>query len=588
MSVRIRMLTNRRLEHLAARTLRLHLRHHLRAWQDATSFYLHVSSRFQRATRESVLKCLQDWKDFLVTRGAIQQNLGLLCGALLVARQNRTTAWIEEVKRGQQAEDVVEMRSNSLTKKAALDHWRVKCVIISAMLPGTGVQRRHAQTLRAVRKCFVEWNTYTKYHLSLGRKLSCFICRRVDQTVAIYFDSWVSFARAQRVMLRRTQRALHFMRQTSCASIFSSWKIYHVLHRRKCRLHQVCAARSQRRGDTLLSTAVKHWQGITQCGKVHDEMSLRMTAKDEITSRLQHLACAQLLKSAIAACETVRERQHFAIRALFTYVRQKKQQRRTRQLMLLSTAVRRKTRRSHTVWKMWYQQAVSSRLEAIEQHISTFAQLATSVETRRETHEQSMEEMTSILRLRFASWETELLETQTLLHASCESFLPDTGEAQMNTSRDYNNLSSLNSTSHSAVSHRPGDLGMRPGSCNVASAREGGRRGEREHGSHGGAQLEGVLGWSVTPCLTSAVGPHQDADMYIGGREAIMVNVVKSDGKLSASGGDRGDGDGEQEPESRSDSELSPFEAKDVEDKWQRQVPRPVSPAHCTNANPQE
>lgn len=36
MSVRIRMLTNRRLEHIAARTLRLHLRDYLRAWQDGT------------------------------------------------------------------------------------------------------------------------------------------------------------------------------------------------------------------------------------------------------------------------------------------------------------------------------------------------------------------------------------------------------------------------------------------------------------------------------------------------------------------------------------------------------------------------
>lgn len=449
------------------------------------------------------------------------------------------------------------------------------------MLPGTGVQRRQAQTQRAVRKCFGKWGAYKKYYLSLGRKLSCFICRRVDETVAIYFGSWVVFTTAQRVMSRRTQRALHFMRNTSFASIFSCWKLFHDLHHRKSRLHQTCAARSQCRGAKLVSAAVMHWQGVTQCGKVHDEMSLRMTAKDEVTSRLKHLSCAQLFKSTITTCEMMRGRQHFAIRALFEYVRQKKLHRRTRQLMLLSTAVRRKTRLLHTVWKTWYQHTLSSRLEAIEQHISTFAQLATSIETRRETHEQSMEEMISILHLRFASWETELLETQTLLHASCESFLPDTDEAarQMSTIHDHNNLG--NSTSNSAVSPTSDIWGRSPGGRNVVSAREGDRGGESEQDSHGGAQ--GLLGRSVTPSFSSVVYPLQEADTCIAGQGIMAVNVVKMDGRFG--GGDSGDRDGEHD----ADSELRPFEVRDVEDKWQSFfMPRPLSPAHSTNANPQE
>lgn len=61
----------------------------------------------------------------------------------------------------------------------------------------------------------------------------------------------------------------------------------------------------------------------------------------------------------------------------------------------------------------------------LSRHISISMERARAAEAQQVERERAMHDMTTALKAKFAGWEAEVLETQTLLHASCDSLLVD-------------------------------------------------------------------------------------------------------------------------------------------------------------------
>jgi hypothetical protein len=414
MIVQIRCLSNRRLEHLAARTLRLKLRQHLCAWRETNTLRRAVSSRHRFAMMGSIGQFMQEWTSFVDRRSIVLQKLAHMTCALLAARRQQNAIWLEILTRGHRASAMVVMRVNSIHKKTAFDRWHFKCLLATAM---PGVQRR--ERARKKRGAFVRWCNHTSYCANLGRKLSQFIHRRKECRIAGRFVMWTLLKR----VTRRRTRAEPFRRRKLLASVVSDWCRCLDMLQRTLFCQRVCTAQARCSQKKLLVKFVQIWQQMVQLSKFEDGVSSQLIAYQRKLKQLQHLSCAQLYMSTLQGCEMRRGRQHGTFRALAEYVNQKRMHRRTRRLMLTSTAARRQGRLMHSVWRAWFKHVVNSRLQTIERHMQTYLCLAATVESQRHSQEQGLEEMISSVRCKFANWETELLETQTLLHATCETFL---------------------------------------------------------------------------------------------------------------------------------------------------------------------
>ena len=68
---------------------------------------------------------------------------------------------------------------------------------------------------------------------------------------------------------------------------------------------------------------------------------------------------------------------------------------------------------------------MADRIWMRSRHISISMERARAVEAHQVERERAMHDTTSALKAKFADWEAEMLETQTLLHASCDSLLVD-------------------------------------------------------------------------------------------------------------------------------------------------------------------
>jgi hypothetical protein len=414
MIVQIRCLSNRRLEHLAARTLRLKLRQHLCAWRESNALLRAVSSRHRFAMMGSIGQFMQEWTNFVDRRSIVQQKMAHITCALLAARRQQNAIWLEILTRGHRASAMVVMRVNSIHKKTAFDRWHFKCLLATAT---PGVQRR--EKARRKRGAFVRWCNHTSYCANLGRKLSQFIHHRKECRIVGSFAMWTLLKR----VTRRRARAEPFRMRKLLASVVSDWRRCLDMLQRTLFCQRVCTVQARCSQKKLLVKFVQIWQQMVQLSKFEDGVSSQLIAEQRKIKQLQHLSCAQLYMSTVQGCEMRRGRQQGAFRALAEYVNHKRMHRRTRRLMLTSTAARRQGRLMHSVWRAWFKHVVNTRLQTIERHMQTYLCLAATVESQRHSQEQGLEEMISSVRCKFANWETELLETQTLLHATCETFL---------------------------------------------------------------------------------------------------------------------------------------------------------------------
>jgi len=552
-------------------------------------------------TYDFLCQSLQDWKEYVCKRSTMFENIAQLSGALMVTRHHHNAAWLEALIRGHKALDLLDFRSNYFIKKSALDRWRARCLLNSAVLPG--VQRTRARTRRAMRIAFAQWIGYIRHRKCVGRKLSKLNCRHADSRVVAYFDLWLSLNREQRITAQSHSQATRRMRSALFSSVLAGWKLYRNMQQRKTRLQQVCSARLQRNGTCVVSAAVLLWQDSVRLRKAHDGVSSQLAAQQHIISRLKHFACAQLLKSTLDSCQMQQGQRHLAFQAFSEFVNQKKSQRRTRRLVFASTRVRRTARCLCSVFKVWYQDVVRRRLQAIETHVATAASLATTVQERRESHEKELEDMISILGLRFSDWETELLETQQLLHASCDTFLPHCNFAA--TGGDVggplhdrtNTASNARNSSRIAIPYISGSATSSPStsatmSPSVISAWQRVGAGMSQQV----AATQGSLAWSTSPskvsaytsaafCLQESFLPsHGDAYPASTAQHDAMARVAeehKDDGQGNGMGG------GEMKHES--DSDFSRFGLHDADDWHAMPQRRPLSAASCsTNANPQE
>ena len=188
---------------------------------------------------------------------------------------------------------------------------------------------------------------------------------------------------------------------------------------------QIQSTLNQRNTRRSLLECFEWWVEVLHWRQCREQTTMQLNAKQELITTLRHLACAQLLESTLQSFHYVRTRQLTAFRAFSEYSRTKKLWRRLQRGMLASTRVRRKARILQKAWKVWYQDILHCRLLAFGQHIAKFSSLTNEVEEQRTTQEQEMEEIITTLRLKFTDWEAEILETKTLLHASCDTFLPD-------------------------------------------------------------------------------------------------------------------------------------------------------------------
>ena len=414
MMVQIRCLSNRRLEHLVARTLRLNLREHFCAWQEVNALLRAASARHRCAMLGSIGQIFPEWKRFVNRRSLVLRNMAHLACALLAVRQQRNSIWLEAWARGHRALDLVVMRVNSIQKKAVFDHWHFKCLLATATPGALGRERS-----RRKRAAFVRWSTYTSYCKTMGRKLTQFTRRRDNCRIFGCFASWTLV----KMLGRWRTRVELFRRRKLLSAVMRGWCRCLDMLRRKLFCQRVCTARAEHGQTKLLVKLLQIWQQKVQLGRFEDRVSSQFIENQQKIKQLQHLSCAQLYMSTVQACEMMRGRQHSTLRALAEYVHQKRMHRRTRRVMLISTAVRRQGRLKHKTWRAWFQHVVNARLQTIEKHMHTYLRLAATADLQRQSQEQGLEETISSLGVKFATWETELWDTQALLHATCETFL---------------------------------------------------------------------------------------------------------------------------------------------------------------------
>jgi hypothetical protein len=208
-------------------------------------------------------------------------------------------------------------------------------------------------------------------------------------------------------------------------------------------------------------------------------------------------------------------------------------------------------------------------------------------EARRDLQQQELEEIISMVHLRFAEWDKEVHETQSLLHASCESFLPDSffaSEAQ-NATQDIRDLADSCSLSPKFSSWIVSGGGEGAGGGHALCA--GGSEGFREaldrlpsrstppkrHTRDQVRNSQVALVLPVNPrnnYNTAPVFSHQDADLYVRDEETSLS--VKQASRIASGLTSR------PEMELRSRDSLRESQGNC----------RPTSPGLSTNANPQE
>jgi hypothetical protein len=228
-------------------------------------------------------------------------------------------------------------------------------------------------------------------------------------------------------------------------------------------------------------------------------------------------------------------------------------------------------------------------------------------EARRDMQQQELEEIISMVHLRFAQWDKEVHETQSLLHASCESFLPDSffvSEAQ-NTTQDIRDLAASCSLSPKFSSWIVSGGGEGAGGGHALCA--GGSEGFREaldrlpsrstppkrHTREQVRNCNEVFNQGVALVLpvnprnnynTAPVFSHQEADLYV--REEETSLSVKPASRI-ASGLTSRPEMGLRSRDRKGEGVRELQEAPRRFDHPQGNC-RPTSPGLSTNANPQE
>lgn len=228
-------------------------------------------------------------------------------------------------------------------------------------------------------------------------------------------------------------------------------------------------------------------------------------------------------------------------------------------------------------------------------------------EARRDLQQQELEEIISMVHLRFAEWDKEVHETQSLLHASCESFLPDSffaSEAQ-NVTQDIRDLADSCSLSPKfsswIVSGGGGGAGGVHALCGggsegfcealdrLPSRSTPPKRHTREQVRNGKEVFnQGVaLVLPVNPrnnYNTAPVFSHQEADLYV--REEETSLSVKQASRIASGLSSRPEM-GLRSRDRKGESVRELQEAPRRFDHPQGNC-RPTSPGLSTNANPQE
>ena len=219
-------------------------------------------------------------------------------------------------------------------------------------------------------------------------------------------------------------------------------------------------------------------------------------------------------------------------------------------------------------------------------------------EARRDMQQQELEEIISMVHLRFAEWDKEVHETQSLLHASCESFLPDfffASEAQ-NATPDIRDLAASCSLSPNFSSWIVSGGGGGAGGVHVLCG--GGSEGFREaqpsrstppkrHTRDQVRNSQVALVLPVNPrnnYNTAPVFSHQEADLYVREEEtSLSVNQASRIASGLTSRPEMGLRSRDRKGESVREAQEAPRRFDEPQGNC-----RPTSPGLSTNANPQE
>ena len=382
MTIRIRVLSTRCYDHVARQSLQLRLRRHFRAWYDVSVRLQELAMKIQRSKACCLNRHLKSWRQCLCRRAGVLLALAHLSSSLLITNEQQNKERLHSCSIRQKALYVGFQGHHLQIKKAAFELWHLKYLLtrqLSEHLRNllSNLQRSRVSAQGAASTALLRWVRYTKRKRALESKVSAVIFRRVRAGFVEHFVIW--------------HDAVLQSRETEEAS-------------------SLLMLRSQ-------------------------NMSQQQTI-----SRLKHLSCAQLFRSTLHNWQHKRAEKSFAFRALAAHVLHKKLRWRLQRVSLASLIIHRNRAQLQGVLKTWKHMIFHKLVAELEGHLETSATLAADMESWKCSRQLELDNIISSLRSKVMKLESELCETQTLLHASCDAFLPE--------SADFESAVSLHETVH--------------------------------------------------------------------------------------------------------------------------------------------